>query len=85
MEPVSISRRPRFATSPDTAGDESIRRLSARLRDLEVLLGRPDAPPDLEVRVVRLAHRLRNEINVRQLALHPDVVRARLRRAETAH
>ena len=54
-----------------------LRRLLARLESLERLLGREDAPKGLEDRVVRLAHRIRNEISVALLARHAGRVPSR--------
>lgn len=54
---------------------EIIRLLAIELSELETHLGRPDSPPDLEDRVVELAHRLRNELQLHELHKHSEVHR----------
>ncbi|MBC8011820.1 MAG: hypothetical protein H7067_17170 [Burkholderiales bacterium] len=52
---------------------EKIRLLLIELERVEVQLGLPGTPPEVEARVIVLAHRLRNEIQLHALARHPAV------------
>jgi hypothetical protein len=73
------ARASRFIPPELTESDLTprLRLLLARLESLERLLGREDAPKGLEDRVVRLAHRIRNEMSVVLFARHAGRVPSR--------
>ncbi len=49
---------------------EHIRSLAAQIERLEIFLGIPGTPPETEQIIIKLAHRLRNELSVHELSAH---------------